>query len=61
VDKVACDFFEDVQRFPPGTAEFDNALLMRGLKNEFYNLRSFCCLLPAERQPQPLAVSGTAR
>ena len=61
VEEVKCDFFDDPQRFPPGTAEFDNALLMRGLKNEFHGLRSFCCMIPTERQPQALAGSGAPR
>lgn len=52
VESVSCDYFDDVQRFPPGTAVFDNALLMRGLQNEFHGLRSFCCLFPPARQPQ---------
>jgi hypothetical protein len=52
VEQVTCDFFSDATRFPPGTAEFDNALLMRGLRNEFHNLRSFCCMLPHHEQPQ---------
>jgi hypothetical protein len=58
VEKLACSYFEDALRFPPGTAEFDNALLMRGLRNEFYNLRSFCCLAPAEQPAQRVAIAG---
>lgn len=58
IDQLACDYFEDTRRFPPGTAEFDNALLMRGLNNEFHGLRSFCCFVPTERQPQPIPVSA---
>lgn len=50
VEQLSCDFFSDLTRFPAGTAEFDNALLMRGLKNEFHNLRSFCCMVPAQEQ-----------
>jgi hypothetical protein len=60
VEQVACDYFADTSRFPPGTAEFDNALLMRGLNNEFHGIGSFCCLLPAERQPARLVESGVA-
>ena len=51
VERVSCDYFDDVQRFPPGTAELDNALLMRGRQIEFHGLRSFCCLFPPEKQP----------
>jgi hypothetical protein len=61
VEQVACDFFDDTRRFPPGTAAFDHALLMRGLNNEFHGLRSFCCLTAAEAQPQPLLGSAAAR
>lgn len=31
VDEVASSFFDDVSRFPPGTAALDSAFLMRGL------------------------------
>lgn len=43
VEQVACDFFDDPTKFPPGTATFDNALLMRGMKNEFYGRGTLCC------------------
>jgi hypothetical protein len=36
VDRVACDFFDDPVRFPPGAAAFDNALLMREVPSEFH-------------------------
>lgn len=52
VEQVTCSFFDDRQRFPAGTAEFDNGLMMRGLDMLFLNQKSFCCLLPRERQPQ---------
>jgi len=57
VEQVTCDFFEDPHRFPPGTAVFDNALLMKGVTNEFRALSSFCCLLPPASQPQLLSYS----
>ena len=44
VERVSADYFSDLTRFPAGTAEFDNALLMRGLRNEFHALNSFCCM-----------------
>ena len=50
VENVSCSYFDDVQRFPPGTAVFDNALLMRGLSNEFHGLTSFCCQNPTNQQ-----------
>ena len=52
VDHATCDFFDDTKRFPPGTAVFDNALLMRGLRNEFYGRGTLCCpagVAPTER------------
>jgi hypothetical protein len=52
VERVSCNFFDDRNRFPAGTAAFDNALLMRGMRNEFYGRGSFCC--PASlAQTQP--------
>ena len=35
VDRVESSFFEDPQRFPPGAAEFDCALLMRDVAHEW--------------------------
>lgn len=43
VEHVACDFFDDPARFPPGAVAFDNALLMRGVRNEFLGRGSLCC------------------
>ncbi len=36
VTEVQSSFFEDHQRFPPGSAELDNALLMRAIHHEWY-------------------------
>jgi hypothetical protein len=44
VDEVRSTFFEDVSLFPPGSASFDNALLMRRLEHEWD-------ALPALRAP----------
>ena len=49
VESVSCNYFDNTERFPPGTAVFDNALLMRGLSNEFHGLRSFCCQNPQDQ------------
>jgi hypothetical protein len=46
VERLSCDYFSDTDRYPAGSAEFDNALLMRGLRNEFVHLQSFCCMEP---------------
>ncbi len=58
VEEVACDFFDDAKRFPPGSAVFDNALLMRGMVNEFHGRGALCCPVPAvvgERVPASAA------
>jgi len=36
VTKAQSSFFDDPQRFPPGTAEFDCALVMRAIRHEWY-------------------------
>lgn len=46
VEQIQCNFFDERNRFPAGTVEFDCALLMRHLKNEFHILPSFCCQTP---------------
>lgn len=38
VDDVLSSFFEDRKRFPPGTAVFDHALLMKGIAHEWHAL-----------------------
>jgi hypothetical protein len=38
VDDVASSFFEDRERFPPGSAVFDHALLMKGIAHEWHAL-----------------------
>jgi hypothetical protein len=45
VERVESSFFEDRSRFPPGSVEFDCALLMRGIDHEWHGrepLRSAC-------------------
>lgn len=42
VTEVQSSFFEDHQRFPPGSAELDNALLMRAIRYEWYVREPFC-------------------
>jgi hypothetical protein len=36
VDRVESSFFDDAGRFPPGSAAFDCALLMRGVEHEWH-------------------------
>ena len=42
VDKVESSFFEDAARFPPGSVEFDCALLMRGIDHEWHGKGRLC-------------------
>ncbi|MFP6855872.1 MAG: DUF2071 domain-containing protein [Roseibacillus sp.] len=37
VSEVSSSYFEDTARFPPGTIEFDHALLMRDIKHEWHS------------------------
>ncbi|QDU56329.1 DUF2071 domain-containing protein [Aeoliella mucimassa] len=43
VERVESSFFEDEQRFPPGSTEFDCALLMRGIYHQWQSRESLCC------------------
>ncbi len=40
VERVESRFFDDHQLFPPGSIEFDSALLMRGIRHEWHSLPS---------------------
>jgi len=42
VDKVESSFFEDRALFPPGSVEFDCALLMRGIEHEWHGRGKLC-------------------
>lgn len=42
VQHVESSFFGDLQRFPDGTVEFDNALLMRDIDHEWHQRDSLC-------------------
>lgn len=48
VDAVASSFFEDRERFPPGSAVFDHALLMRGIAHEWHALEPLYSEGPTE-------------
>jgi hypothetical protein len=37
VDRVSSSFFDDTSRFPPGTVEFDNALIMRDIDHTWHS------------------------
>lgn len=42
VESVESSFFEDATRFPPGSVEFDCALLMRGIEHEWHGKADLC-------------------
>ena len=43
VKQVASSFFDDESRFPPGSINFDCALLMRQIEHEWHSQPSLCC------------------
>jgi hypothetical protein len=55
IEEVRSSFFEDEERFPAGSAEFDCALLMRGIEHEWRGLERICCAVESERQTARLA------
>jgi hypothetical protein len=42
VEKVESSFFENEKLFPPGSVEFDCALLMRGIEHEWHGKGRLC-------------------
>ncbi len=48
VESVYSSFFADAARFPPGSAMFDCALLMRGIEHQWHGRETLCC--PAESE-----------
>lgn len=42
VEKVESSFFADSRNFPPGTVEFDSALLMQGIEHEWHSREPLC-------------------
>ncbi|WP_420455894.1 DUF2071 domain-containing protein [Rubrivirga sp.] len=42
IEEVASSFFDDKDRFPNGTTEFDCALLMRGIEHEWHGRSPLC-------------------
>jgi hypothetical protein len=42
VEKVESTFFENQELFPPGSVEFDCALLMRGIDHEWLSRKTLC-------------------
>ncbi|MCI0357692.1 MAG: DUF2071 domain-containing protein [Planctomycetaceae bacterium] len=43
VRHVASSLFDDSTLFPPGSVEFDSALLMRGIEHEWHGREDLCC------------------
>ena len=43
VEAVRSSFFDDPTKFPPGSANFDCALLMRNIAHEWHTLDNLCC------------------
>ena len=43
VTRIESSFFDDVTKFPPGSAMFDCALLMRGIEHEWHSRDDICC------------------
>jgi hypothetical protein len=42
VESATSSFFEDRERFPEGSVEFDSALLMRNIEHEWHGRNSLC-------------------
>lgn len=47
VAEVESSYFSDATLFPPGTVEFDHALVMRDIPHEWHGAAEFCCQPPA--------------
>jgi hypothetical protein len=43
VERVRSSFFEDESIFPPGSTQFDCALLMRGIEHQWHARQPLCC------------------
>lgn len=53
VRSVRSSLFDDLDLFPPGSAQLDNALLMRGITHEWHGREDICC--PAATGTRPIA------
>jgi Uncharacterized conserved protein (COG2071) len=42
VEPIESSYFDDRDRFPPGSIEFDSALLMRGIEHEWHGQQPIC-------------------
>lgn len=43
VQQIESSYFENPAHFPPGSAQFDCALLMRGIRHEWHSREELCC------------------
>jgi len=50
-ERITSTYFEDESRFPLRSAEFDCALLMRGVRHEWHGREDLCC--PATSKVSP--------
>lgn len=46
VERVQSSYFDDTNKFPPGSVTFDCALLMRGVEHEWKPQADLCCVNP---------------
>ena len=49
IERIESSYFEDESRFPPGSVEFDCALLMRGIQHEWHSREDLCCIETGNR------------
>ena len=47
VDEVQSSYFQDTDRFPKGSVEFDCALLMRHIDHRWHSRPDLCCRMPS--------------
>ncbi|CAN5393626.1 DUF2071 domain-containing protein [soil metagenome] len=43
ITEIQSSYFDDPAIFPPGSVEFDCALLMRGVEHEWFGRKDLCC------------------
>ncbi|MEM1228214.1 MAG: DUF2071 domain-containing protein [Planctomycetota bacterium] len=61
VDHVESSYFEDESQFPPGSVEFDCALLMRGVRHEWHGRNDLCCPVPVRGTERQRTGLGSGR
>jgi hypothetical protein len=58
ISAVRSSYFDDRAIFPPGSIEFDCALLMRGIEHEWHGKSDLCCQAPVLAQGDTYAVGS---